>query len=147
MRGLSLLALTALVLAACVTPPQPRARTGFAAPPPEARVLNGGVAVLVQRPGTGSVHPDAGSIVRVEFTGYRADGSVFDSSKSKGKPQIYELPKVMRGLSEGIQQMVTGEASRLWIPASLAYGEAPEDARLPAGDLVFDVELLSIVRR
>lgn len=138
-----------LVIGSCAAPLRaPRgSATGFAAPPPQARLLNSGVAMLSQRPGTGTAHPDGGSIVRVEFTGYRADGTVFDSSKTKGKPQIYELPKVMRGLSEAIQQMVPGEMARFWIPAALAYGEAPEDARLPAGDLVFDVELLNIVRR
>jgi peptidylprolyl isomerase len=39
--------------------------------------------------------------------------------------------------------MVVGEKRRLWIPAAMAYGEHPRGGQ-PAGDLVFDVELLDI---
>jgi FKBP-type peptidyl-prolyl cis-trans isomerase len=38
--------------------------------------------------------------------------------------------------------MVVGEKRRLWIPSALAYGDRPARNGAPAGDLVFDVELL-----
>jgi FKBP-type peptidyl-prolyl cis-trans isomerase len=41
--------------------------------------------------------------------------------------------------------MTPGEMRRFWIPAELAYGENPQGGR-PGGMLVFDVELLEIVR-
>jgi peptidylprolyl isomerase len=41
--------------------------------------------------------------------------------------------------------MVEGDKWRLWIPADLAYGERPTKAGVPAGDLVFDVELLAVL--
>lgn len=139
--------LIALVFSACATARPTSQTTAFATPPASARNLGSGVSQQVLRTGTGNIHPDAGSIVRVEFTGFRSDGSEFDSSKRKGKPQVYELAKVVRGLSRAIQHMVVGESSRFWIPADVAYGESPEDPRLPAGDLVFDIELLNIVRQ
>jgi len=40
--------------------------------------------------------------------------------------------------------MVAGEKARLWIPAALAYGDHPVDKLVPAGDLVFDIELVGI---
>jgi peptidylprolyl isomerase len=40
--------------------------------------------------------------------------------------------------------MTAGEKARLWIPAKLAYGETPAQPGMPAGMLVFDVELLEI---
>jgi peptidylprolyl isomerase len=40
--------------------------------------------------------------------------------------------------------MTQGDKARLWIPAALAYGEKPSSPGKPAGDLVFDVELLGI---
>jgi FKBP-type peptidyl-prolyl cis-trans isomerase len=45
--------------------------------------------------------------------------------------------------------MVVGERRRAWIPAGLAYGAASVDPRMPAGDLIYDVELLDVkkVRR
>lgn len=137
----------ALVFAACASAPSASKTTAFATPPSDAVVFRSGVAGKVLRPGTGTIHPDAGSIVRVEFTGFRADGTQFDSSKSKGKPQIYELAKIVRGLSQAIEHMVVGESSRFWIPADLAYGETADDPRLPAGPLVFEIELLNIVRQ
>lgn len=139
--------LIALVFSACATAKTISQTTAFATPPASARNLGSGVSQQVLRTGTGNIHPDAGSIVRVEFTGFRSDGIEFDSSKRKGKPQIYELAKVVRGLSRAIQHMVVDESSRFWIPADVAYGESPEDPRLPAGDLVFDIELLNIVRQ
>jgi peptidylprolyl isomerase len=40
--------------------------------------------------------------------------------------------------------MVRGEKRRLWIPAALAYGDAPTRPGLPAGPLTFDIELIDI---
>jgi peptidylprolyl isomerase len=54
------------------------------------------------------------------------------------------LNGVIKGWTEGLQLMVTGEKRRLWIPGALAYGDHPRPGA-PSGDLVFDVELLDIV--
>src|ERR1019366_9296864 len=51
---------------------------------------------------------------------------------------------VIPGWTEGVGLMVTGEKRRLWVPATMAYGDHPR-AGAPAGDLVFDVELLQII--
>ena len=40
--------------------------------------------------------------------------------------------------------MTAGEKARLWIPGKLAYGDTPAQPGMPAGMLVFDVELLDI---
>ena len=53
------------------------------------------------------------------------------------------LNRVIRGWTEGVQLMVVGEKARFWIPANLAYGNNP-GGRKPGGELVFDIELLSI---
>lgn len=42
--------------------------------------------------------------------------------------------------------MVAGEKARLWIPAPLAYGDAPIEKQAPAGMLVFEIELLGLTR-
>ena len=51
------------------------------------------------------------------------------------------LDMVIPGWVEGIQLMTEGEKVRFWIPEKLAYKGA---AGLPAGMLVFDVELIKI---
>jgi peptidylprolyl isomerase len=69
---------------------------------------------------------------------------MFDSSVLRGEPITFPLNGVIPGWTEALQLMVLGEKRRLWIPAALAYGTNPRPGA-PAGDLVFDVELLDIV--
>lgn len=59
-------------------------------------------------------------------------------------PIVFPLNEVIPGWTEGVQLMVEGEKTRFWIPGKLAYGDQPKGGA-PAGMLVFDVELLSIL--
>src|SRR5688572_10200679 len=69
---------------------------------------------------------------------------MFDSSVTRGEPTQFRASEVIPGWTEGLQLMVTGEKRRFWIPAALAYGDKPRMMGAPAGDLVFDVELLEV---
>ena len=69
---------------------------------------------------------------------------MFDAS-SPDKPAQFGVSNVIPGWIEGLQLMVVGEKRRLWIPAKLAYGERRAMPGAPAGDLVFDVELVEII--
>ena len=55
---------------------------------------------------------------------------------------LFRLATALPGWREGLQHMVVGEKTRFWIPASLAYGTKPADRAAPAGNLVYDIELL-----
>jgi FKBP-type peptidyl-prolyl cis-trans isomerase len=116
------------------------APSDVAAPPADAKQSPSGVAykILKAKPGK---KPTPKDTVRVVFTGWTTDGKVFDSSK--GKPYETKLTNVIDGWAETIPLMSVGEKARLWIPERLAYGGA-EGA--PAGMLVFDIELLEIVK-
>ena len=81
--------------------------------------------------------------MKVHYTGWTADGKMFDSSLTKGKPVSFSLDKVIAGWTEGVQLMVAGETRRFWIPESLAYHGA---AGKPAGTLFFEVKLISFDR-
>ena len=48
-----------------------------------------------------------------------------------------------QNIALGIPLMTVGEKRRFWVPANLAYGENPPNGA-PRGQLVFDIELLSI---
>lgn len=126
-------------------PPRPDAIPAppdVSAPPADAERTASGLASKVLRPGTGDRHPTATDVVRVHYTGWRAeDGQMFDSSVTRGQPATFPLNRVIRGWTEGVQLMVEGEKRRFWIPANLAYEGNP---RGPQGMLVFDVELLEI---
>ena len=112
-----------------------------AAPPDDAMVTESGLAYRVLEPGHGDVHPTSTSHVTVHYTGWTTDGERFDSSVERGEPATFPLDMVIPGWTEGVQLMVEGETTRLWIPEDLAYGGQPGR---PAGMLVFDVELIDI---
>jgi FKBP-type peptidyl-prolyl cis-trans isomerase len=112
-----------------------------AAPPARGLRTGSGLATVLLRPGSGTVHPDPGDNVLVHYTGWTTDGAMFDSSLVRGKPANFALQGVIAGFREGLQLMVVGEKRRLWIPEELAYqGKVGR----PAGMLVFDIELLEV---
>jgi len=120
------------------------APSDVAAAPASAERTASGLASRVLRPGTGTEHPTASSRVRVHYTGWMTDGTMFDSSITRGEPAEFPLGGVIAGWTEGLQLMVVGEQRRFWIPGNLAYGETPRRPGMPHGTLVFDVELLGI---
>jgi peptidylprolyl isomerase len=116
-----------------------------AAPPADAETTPSGLASKVLQPGTGKDHPTPADQVKVHYTGWTKEGKMFDSSVLRGQPITFPLNGVIPGWTEGVQLMVVGEKRRLWIPGKLAYGDHPRMGA-PAGDLVFDVELLDIIQ-
>ena len=127
--------------AAPLTPIPPPA--DVAAAPADAQVTSSGLASKVLTPGTGTEHPGPTDLVKVHYTGWTTDGKMFDSSVARGRPAILPLNRVIAGWGEGLQLMVVGEKRRFWIPAKLAYEGKPDK---PQGMLVFEVELLDILR-
>jgi peptidylprolyl isomerase len=118
-------------------PPPP----DVAAPPADATKTASGLASKVLTPGTGKDHPAPTDMATVHYTGWTTDGKMFDSSVAKGKPISFRVNGVISGFSEALQLMVPGEKRRVWIPESLAYKGR---AGMPAGMLVFDLELIGI---
>lgn len=117
------------------------APSDVAAPPKDAIVTKSGLAYKVLQPGTGKQHPGPGNVLTAHYTGWTTDGKMFDSSVARGKPLVFGISDVIEGWTEGMMLMVAGEKTRLWIPEKLAYKGQPG---MPAGMLVFDVELISI---
>ena len=145
----ALLLVSAPLFAAPPAPPASHAAAPIPAPadvaaaPADAQVTASGLASKVLTPGTGSEHPVATDMVKVDYTGWTTDGKMFDSSVARGRPAVFPLSRVIAGWTEGLQLMVVGEKRRFWIPAKLAYEGKPDK---PQGMLVFDVELLDVLR-
>ncbi|MBW1762001.1 MAG: FKBP-type peptidyl-prolyl cis-trans isomerase [Deltaproteobacteria bacterium] len=136
------------IVAKGTTPDSIPAPPDVAAAPENAPSSESGLAWTVLQEGTGDKHPSGADIVTVNYTGWTTDGRMFDSSTKRGKPAEFPLNRVIKGWTEGVALMVSGEKRRFWIPGNLAYGEAtPNDPHAamgpPRGTLVFDVELLS----
>jgi len=125
------------------TLPDIPAPADVAAAPADAQTTASGLASKVLAPGTGTDHPVPTDLVKVDYTGWTTDGKMFDSSVARGRPAVLPLGRVIAGWGEGLQLMVVGEKRRFWIPAKLAYEGKPGK---PQGMLVFDVELLDILR-
>jgi peptidylprolyl isomerase len=126
-------------------PPPPETPKDLKAPPKDATKTASGLSYKVLTKGKGTTKPTANDRVKVHYSGWTTDGKMFDSSVTRGEPATFGLGQVIKGWTEGLQLMVEGEKTRFWIPAELAYGEKPQGGR-PAGMLVFDVELLEIVK-
>lgn len=120
-----------------------KAPENVAAAPADADVTNSGLASIVLTAGGGGDRPAAADTVTVHYTGWTADGNMFDSSVERGSPAEFPLGQVIPGWTEGVQLMEVGEKRRFWIPAALGYGENPGGGR-PGGQLTFDVELIAI---
>ena len=89
----------------------------------------------------------AGKIVVVHYTGWLADGSMFDSSVNNGRPESFTLGngEMIDGWDEGIPGMRVGGKRKLVLPPALAYGRRGFPPVIPRNaTLVFDVELLDV---
>lgn len=87
-----------------------------------------------------------GKIVSVHYTGKLLDGTVFDSSHSRGQPIDFILGsrQVIPGWDEGIAMMREGGKATLIVPSELGYGSRDAGMIPPYSTLVFDVELVSV---
>ncbi len=108
-------------------------------------VLESGLQYEVIEEGTGDI-PTASDRVLTHYHGTHIDGRVFDSSVERGEPIDFGVQEVIRGWTEALQLMKTGAKWKLYIPSDLAYGAYGGGPIGPNEVLVFDIELISIVK-
>lgn len=105
-----------------------------------------GIIVTQLTPGTGA-SPAATDKVKVHYEGKLTDGRVFDSSIERKEPAVFPLDGVIPCWTEALQLMKVGGKNRIVCPQELAYGERGSPPMIrPGATLVFDVELLEIVK-
>lgn len=115
-----------------------------AAPPKTAKKTASGVAYVVLEKGKGTKKPTQEDRVKVHYSGWTADGKMFDSSVARNEPATFGVGQVIPGWTEALKLMVEGQKLRVWIPSNLAYGDKPGMG--PTGQLTFEIELLEIVK-
>ncbi len=110
-----------------------------------------GVYYTISKEGTGN-KIIAGETVSLNYTGRLLDGTVFDSNTDPAfrhtEPLVFEVGKgaVIKGYDKGVQLLKRGSVGTLYIPSGLAYGERGRPQIPPNSILVFDVEVLDVMR-
>jgi len=114
---------------------------------PGVVALPSGLQYTIIKEGTGS-KPALTDMVRVHYHGTLIDGKVFDSSIERGQPIELAVNGVIPGWTEALQLMPVGSKWKLFIPSNLAYGDQQAGPMIaPGSTLIFDVELLDIVKK
>ncbi len=109
-----------------------------------AQTTSTGLKYYMLQAGTGA-KPTKGQSVKVHYSGFLTDGTMFDSSVERGEPIDFQLGvgQVIAGWDEGIALLSKGSKALLEIPYQLAYGEQGMPPVIPAkSTLLFNVELV-----
>ncbi|ADQ19084.1 FKBP-type peptidyl-prolyl cis-trans isomerase [Leadbetterella byssophila] len=107
--------------------------------------LPSGLQYQIIKEGTGP-KPTLEDQVKVHYAGSTLDGNEFDSSIKRGEPATFGLQQVIRGWTEVLQLMPVGSKWKVFIPENLAYGVQAPPAIGPNQTLIFEIELLEIVK-
>ena len=107
--------------------------------------LSSGLQYKIMEKGEGPL-PGINDTVECNYKGSVLDGTVFDSSFTRGKPAVFQVNGVIPGWVEALQLMPVGSRWELYVPANLAYGDqGAGNAIKPGQTLIFEVELLGII--
>lgn len=105
--------------------------------------------------------PKEGDKVKVHYVGKFVDGKIFDTSVEtaakeankyqegrKYEPLEFTIGKHMmiQGFEEAVKMMNKGEKAIVLIPSKLAYGAQGRGEIAPASPLIFELELVDIVK-
>ena len=104
-----------------------------------------GLQYKVFSEGTG-LKPKTVDSVAVHYVGRFIDGREFESSISSPKPVKFGVLQVIKGWTEGLLLMNEGAKYRFYIPYDLAYGESGGGPIEPFSTLVFDIELIEVIK-
>lgn len=104
---------------------------------------DGGIIKTIIKEGSGDPIP-TGMNARVHYTGKLLNGTIFDSSRNRGKPFSFTVGKreVILGWDKGVQTMRKGEICTLTCSPDYAYGSSGIGPIPPNSTLIFEVELI-----
>lgn len=111
---------------------------------PNIHVTASGLQYEILKEANGA-KPGPDDTVSVHYKGSLLNGFEFDNSYKRGQPLEIPVKGVISGWVEALQMMPVGSKWKLYIPASLGYGDFGAGANIPGGaTLIFEVELLGI---
>jgi len=115
-------------------------------PSPSAITTASGLIYEDLKVGDGTIAA-TGDTVSVNYTGWLADGTKFDSSLDRGQPFEFTLGagSVIAGWDEGVTGMSENGTRLLVIPPELGYGSSGTGSTIPPdATLTFEVQLIDV---
>ena len=88
------------------------------------------------------VNPKHSDRVKINYESRRISGQVIHSSKRKGGPRVFELSRLIPGVTEALKKMQPGAKWELYIPHKLAFGRQGPFAHEA---IITEVELLEVL--
>jgi FKBP-type peptidyl-prolyl cis-trans isomerase len=123
--------------------PAPPIPSDVAAPPDNAQATKSGIKLEVVRAGTGKDKPRPYDIVTFNYTGWDAEGRMFDTTEMKKHPAKVAPFRQSPPFEEILTSMVAGERVRFWIDAAKLQEGKPVPG-MPTGRLCYEVDLMQI---
>jgi FKBP-type peptidyl-prolyl cis-trans isomerase FklB len=108
--------------------------------------LPSGLQYKVLKAGDGKKPTDADEVL-INYRGTLINGTEFDSSYHTDQPAVFKIKEVIPGLREALKLMPSGSTWQIFIPSQLGYGDQRVHEVGPNSMLMFEVELLSVVKR
>ncbi len=110
--------------------------------------LDDGLKVAIKQEGDISGYTlSPGNVVTINYTGWLANGCIFDSSYISGNPLTFTLGvgRAIPGMENGLIGRVKGDIARIAIPPELAYGNRGITGLIPPNSTIyFEVEILDV---
>lgn len=103
-----------------------------------------GLQYKVEKMGTGAVAGETDAVSCI-YKGYFTDGRLFDTSGD----EALEIPvgEVIPGFARALQLFPEGTVCTIYIPWQLGYGPRGIDGIPPYSVLVFDLEIVKVIRK
>ncbi|APY10522.1 hypothetical protein BWZ22_04380 [Seonamhaeicola sp. S2-3] len=131
----------------------------------KAITLPSGLQYYISKKGEGKKLP-SNAIAKVHYAVYYENGKLIETSNLKIAEALYAVNEKRRkankyqpitadigpdaqmipGFKEGLQQLHVGDKATLFLPYYLAYGEAGNNGIPPKSNLIFEVEVLELLR-
>lgn len=114
---------------------------------PDWKDIGGGLKIWDVTEGQAEACPH-GAQVTMHYAGWLLNGTLFDSSRTKFKPDrgapldASLAGGLIEGWMKGVPGMKRGGIRRLYIPYPMAYGESGRSGIPPRADLIFEVKLI-----
>ncbi len=90
----------------------------------------------------------SGDVICIDYKGTLENGTEFDQSYKRGQPFVTQIGigQVIQGWDLGIVGLKEGGKRKLTIPADLAYGSRATSSIPADSTLIFEVELVKIIK-